>query len=113
MPRKPIQYLDLSLDPRAREVTLDGTPLSITAMGYQILEYLMTHAGEVVSKEDLLREVWAYPDPVGGKNMVEAAIKRLRHELHDDPREPRFIKTVWGVGYRFGDRAIVERDQAR
>jgi len=99
----PIVYGDLVLDPRSREVTRGGEQINVTAMGYQILEYLMLHTGEVVSKETLLRDVWSYADPVGGHNMVEAAIKRLRHELNDDPREPRYIKTIWGVGYRFGE----------
>jgi DNA-binding response OmpR family regulator len=98
----PISFADLMLDPRSRVITRGGEALNITAMGYQILEYLMRHNGEVVSKEDLLREVWASSDPVGGRNMVEAAIKRLRHELRDDPHQPKYIKTVWGVGYRFG-----------
>lgn len=97
-----LTYEDLALDSRARLVTRGGEPVDLTAMGYQIMEYLMVHAGEAVSKETLLRDVWLYVDPVGGRNMVEAAIKRLRHELGDDPHEPRYIKTVWGVGYRFG-----------
>lgn len=97
-----LTFGDLVLDSRARLVTVSGEPVALTAMGYQILEYLMRHPGEAVSKDTLLREVWSYVDPVGGHNMVEAAIKRLRHELGDDSHDPRFIKTVWGVGYRFG-----------
>lgn len=94
---------DLMIDPSSRTVTRNGQQVELTAMGYQILQYFMLHAGEMISKEALLRDVWAYTDPVGGKNMVEAAIKRLRKELQDDSREPRYIKTLWGVGYRLGD----------
>ena len=97
-------YEDLSLDPRSREVLRGGQPLNITAMGYTLLEYLMNRAGMVVSKEELLREVWSYSETENGSNMVEAAVKRLRKELGDDSRQPRFIKTVWGVGYKFGEK---------
>lgn len=102
VPGRKLVHGDLSLDPRTRMVLLGSEPVEISAMGYQILEYFMQHAGEVISKEVLLREIWAYEDPVGGKNMVEAAIKRLRRELRDDPRDPHYIRTIWGVGYRFG-----------
>jgi DNA-binding response OmpR family regulator len=96
-----LTYADLELDQRAQQVLKNGRPVETTAMGYQILEYFMRRPGQLISKEDLLRDVW--DQPVGGHNMVEAAIKRLRRELDDDPREPRYIKTIWGAGYRFGD----------
>lgn len=99
-------YADLSLDLRNREVLLGGQRLNITVMGYHLLEYFLNRIGEVISKDQLQREVWDYPDTVDGKNMIEAAIKRLRKELGDDSRDPRYIKTVWGVGYKFGEKPV-------
>lgn len=101
-PPRLLQYDDLSLDSMARQVYVAGERVDVTVMGYNLLEYFMLHPGEVVSKDTLLREVWAYAEPVNGTNMVEAAIKRLRKELRDDSRSPRYIKTIWGLGYRFG-----------
>ncbi len=97
-------YLELELDPKTRVVRKAGSPLNVTQMGYHLIEYFMRHMGEVVSKTDLLRDVWDYADTQGGDNMVEAAIKRLRKDLQDDSREPRYIKTIWGMGYRFGEK---------
>lgn len=96
-----LRYADLVLDPRRHEVRRGGATLNITASGFHLLMYFMSRPGEVITKESLLRDVWGC---TGEKdNMVEAAIKRLRKELGDDPRHPRYIKTVWGVGYRFGE----------
>ncbi len=97
-----LRFDDLTLDVRAHQVSIAGERVDVTVMGYQLLEYFMLHPGQVISKDVLLRDVWAYAEPVNGTNMVEAAIKRLRKELRDDPRSPRYIKTVWGAGYRFG-----------
>jgi DNA-binding response OmpR family regulator len=101
-PANRLEFLDLILDARARQVFVAGEPVDMTVTGYSLLEYFMRHPAEVISKEVLLREVWADNSPVNGKNMVEAAIKRLRKELRDDSRNPRYIKTVWGLGYRLG-----------
>ncbi len=96
-------FEDLELDLKTHEVFKNGAPIPVTAMGYHLLEYFMLHRGQVVSKIDLMREVWGTLSQTGNDNMIEAAIKRLRKDLGDDSREPRYIKTIWGVGYRFGD----------
>lgn len=101
-PSERLVYDDLDLDAKAHQVYVHGAPVDITAIGFHLLEYFLRHPGEVVSKEVLLREVWAYASPVNANNMVEAAIKRLRKELGDDSRSPRYIKTIWGSGYRLG-----------
>lgn len=101
-PTDNLVFDDLVLDPRAQQVRIAGRPIDVTSIGYHLLEYFLRHPGEVISKEQLLRDVWQYTAPVNGGNMVEAAIKRLRKELNDSSREPRYIKTVWGSGYRLG-----------
>jgi DNA-binding response OmpR family regulator len=104
-----LRYADLSLDLRTREVLRGGASLNVTANSFHLLQYFMHRPGEVITKESLLREVWETaalntgPGPDGG-NMIEAAIKRLRKELGDDSRQPRYIKTIWGVGYKFGEQ---------
>lgn len=78
--------------------TLYGEELSLTPIEFSILWYLCQHKGTVVSSEDLFQAVWgeAYLD---GSNTVMTHIARLREKLHEPSRKPRFIKTVWGVGY--------------
>jgi DNA-binding response OmpR family regulator len=63
----------------------------------------MQNAGKVVSKEDLLHDVWGYQASSGDMNLIEATIRRLRQKVETDPSRPRYIQTVWGAGYRFGD----------
>jgi DNA-binding response OmpR family regulator len=71
-PRAPnkLTYQSLVLDRRTHEVRVDGLVAPVSATSYQLLEYFLRRPGEVVSKTDLLRDVWAYSDPVGGRNMV-------------------------------------------
>jgi DNA-binding response OmpR family regulator len=64
---------------------------------------LMKNMGTVLSKEELLRNVWGHVETVGDMNLIEAAIRRLRKKLELDPSSPEYIQTVWGTGYRFGD----------
>jgi DNA-binding response OmpR family regulator len=92
---------DLVLDQKSRRVRKNGSLLNLSPTSYQLLGYFMLHPGQLVTKGDLLHNVWSSQHPVGGDNMVEAAIKRLRKELGDDPRNQYYIKTIWGQGYRF------------
>ncbi len=88
---------DLSIDTAARRVTRAGTELALTAREYQVLEYLMTHAGQIISKERLIASVWpndANCDP----NAVEVCIAGLRKKVDRDPWE-KLIQTVRGLGY--------------
>jgi DNA-binding response OmpR family regulator len=65
-----------------------------------LLHELMRHVGQVLTRDLLLNRVWEY-DYLGDSRIVDMAIKRLREKVEDDPRAPRFIQTVRGVGYRF------------
>lgn len=75
----------------------------MTPMEFKLLKYLMENAGVVLSKEDLLENVWGYPPTAGDMNLIEATVRRLRKKVEKDPSHPRYIKTIWGTGYRFGD----------
>jgi DNA-binding response OmpR family regulator len=100
---KQLAFDKLVLDLDARRLTSRGKTIQLSPLEFQILQYLMRNIGNVVSKEDLLQDVWGYRDSAGDLNLIEAAIKRLRKKLELDPSEPKYIQTVWGVGYRFGN----------
>jgi DNA-binding response OmpR family regulator len=73
-------------------------PLPRTEM--RLLHFFMRHPGETLSKETLLHNVWDHLTISGDYNLVDTAIKRLRRHIEDDPRQPKYIITVWGVGFR-------------
>jgi DNA-binding response OmpR family regulator len=79
---------------------LDDVPLRLTANEFRLLTCLVHHLGSPVTWEQLLREAWGVESWDGGREMVKAAIYRLRQKLDDDPNEPRFIVAMRGVGYR-------------
>jgi DNA-binding response OmpR family regulator len=90
----------LRIDADAHTVTLNGGEVHLTPMEFELLYFLMSRAGEAVSKETLFTEVWGY-DFVGGTNLVEVGIRRLREKIEETPSHPTYIQTVRGVGYRF------------
>ena len=90
----------VSLDDTAKAVTLDGEPVSLTPREYDILKLLMSHPGKVFSPREIYRQVWA-EEPYGAENAVAVHIRHLREKLEYDPSEPRYIKVIWGKGYRF------------
>ncbi|MEO1062828.1 MAG: response regulator transcription factor [Actinomycetota bacterium] len=86
------------LDVRTRRASIDGATVELTAREYQVLEFLMRHAGQVISREQLLSHIWGYDfDP--GSNVVDVYIRNLRKKLRAE-----CIETVRNMGYRFGDR---------
>ena len=97
---------DLELDPQKRTLTARGEPISLTAKEFDLLEYLMRHAGEVLSRDDLLDAVWD-PGYVGGPATVTVHIRRLREKVERDPSRPTHLKAVWGTGYKFDPAALV------
>jgi DNA-binding response OmpR family regulator len=90
----------LSLDRQARRAALDGQELRLTPKAVALLEYLMTHPDELVTRDRLLDTVWGWDYPTGTRT-VDTRIAELRRTLDDDPAEPRYIETVPGQGYRF------------
>lgn len=90
----------LVMDDDTHTCTLDGNPLSLTPIEFSILWLLCNRPGKPVSSEELYREVWGEDYYEGGSNTVMVHIRRLREKLGDSAEEPKYIKTVWGVGYK-------------
>lgn len=92
----------LHIDHESHTCTLYGKPLSLTPLEFEILWYLCSRKGHVVSSEELFEAVWGekYLD---SNNTVMAHIARLREKMGELPRKPKWIKTVWGVGYKIDE----------
>lgn len=95
-----IRVRDLEIDTGAFRVTRGGVELELTATEFRLLAELARNAGRVLTREGLLERVWGY-DYLGDSRLVDMAVKRLRDKLGEDPRDPRHVTTVRGVGYRF------------
>jgi two-component system, OmpR family, response regulator MtrA len=91
---------DLEIDPGAFVARRRGEELSLSATEFRLLLELAQRPGQVFTRELLLQRVWNY-DYLGDSRLVDVAVQRLRAKVEDDPKEPRTIKTVRGVGYRF------------
>jgi two-component system response regulator ResD len=96
----PIERGPLRIEPAGRRVFLDGAELGLTMREFDLLAYLAARPGRVFSRDQLMEAVWESPF-FTDTSTVTVHIRRLRVKLGDDPAEPRFIETVWGVGYRF------------
>jgi len=96
----PIERGPLRVEPSSRRAFLDGAELDLTMREFDLLAYLAARPGRVFSRDQLMEAVWQYPF-FTDTSTVTVHIRRLRGKLGDDPAEPRFIETVWGVGYRF------------
>ncbi len=97
---QPVALGGLEIDPSRREVSLDGRPVDLTAREFDLLYFFACHPGRVFSRAQLLDNVWGYAHE-GYQHTVNTHINRLRRKLEPDPSQPFWIRTVWGVGYRF------------
>ena len=98
---------DLSLNRRTRRAYMNSEELRLTPKAVALLEYLMTHPDELLTRDRLLDAVWGWDYPAGTRT-VDTRIAELRRVLDDDPAQPRYIETVPGQGYRFvGDVEVV------
>ena len=89
----------LMLADREKTVTVDGDPVSLTPMEYGILKLLMENPGKVYSSKEIYRIVWQ-EEPMGNEGAVSVHIRHLREKIEIDPGNPRYIKVVWGQGYK-------------
>ena len=94
-----IQLGAIELDDKRKAVTRDGEPVSLTPREYDILKFLLQHPGEVFSPGELYRRVWN-EEPYGAESTVAVHIRHLREKLEITPAQPRYIKAVWGQGYK-------------
>jgi two-component system, OmpR family, response regulator ResD len=97
---EPIAFDDLELDPVARRVTVRGEEVQLTVREYELLLHFMRHPGQVFSRDQLMDAVWQYSF-YSDTSTVTVHVRRLRAKVEADPSEPRWLQTVWGVGYRF------------
>ena len=87
------------MDDGAKQVTVDGVPVSFTPIEYNILKLLMSHPGQVFSSSQIYEQVWNDP-AYGSENTVAVHIRHLREKIEINPAEPRYLKVVWGLGYK-------------
>jgi DNA-binding response OmpR family regulator len=90
----------LTIDATTREVTKSGAPLRLTAKEFDLLWFLARHPKQVFSRDQLMDRVWEYSAALD-TGTVTVHVRRLREKIEDEPAHPRFLQTVWGVGYRF------------
>jgi DNA-binding response OmpR family regulator len=100
-PITPLLSGPLNIDSLSHTVTLDGRPIDLTPLEYRLLVYLAKNARRVIRVQELLKEVWDLEIWEGGSEMVKVEIYRLRQKIEPDPKTPRFIRTIRGVGYQF------------
>jgi len=100
----------LTLDPTRRIVSLNNEILSLTPTEFSILETLMKHPGIPYTREHLITEALGY-DYAGYERTVDVHIRNLRRKLEDDPQNPQYILTVFGIGYRFADVEVPAEDK--
>ena len=93
---------DMTIDIERRSVEIAGKTVELTAREFDLLAYFAGHPGRVFTRADLLEQVWGYGH-AGYEHTVNTHINRLRAKIEQDPTEPRFILTVWGVGYKFAE----------
>ncbi|WP_153125484.1 response regulator transcription factor [Peribacillus tepidiphilus] len=89
----------LTLDQEAKEVKIHGDPVKLTPIEYRIVELLMTNAGRVFSINDIYERVWKEPS-YNAENTVAVHIRKIREKIEIDPKNPRYLKVVWGIGYK-------------
>jgi DNA-binding response OmpR family regulator len=94
----PIDKDGLSVDPARRKVSVDGADVHLTPLEFEILHALVREPGVVFTREQLMDSVWGYRDYAGGR-VVDSHVARIRRKLGEDGAEPRFVRTVHGVGY--------------
>ena len=88
------------MDVPAQQARIDGTPVHLTPIEFKLLYTLMVNAGKAMPKNELFVDVWGY-EFIGGTNLVEVTVRRLREKVEPDPSNPTYILTVRGMGYRF------------
>jgi DNA-binding response OmpR family regulator len=96
----PLRFGQLVIRPDRRQVEVNGQGVDLTAREFDLLVFLASNPGHVFSREELLDKVWDWTF-AGDSGTVTVHIRRLRQKIEPDPDRPRYIKTVWGVGYKF------------
>jgi DNA-binding response OmpR family regulator len=99
--RKILSFEGLEIDPNTREVLVDGEPAALTAREFDLLYHMASTPGRVFTRDQLMETVWGYTFSAD-TSTVTVHVRRLREKVEPDPASPRYLRTVWGVGYKFG-----------
>ncbi len=95
-----LAFNGLRIDPRTREVEINNRQVELTGKEFDLLYFLAQHPGQVFTRAQLLDKVWGYQF-YGDASTVTVHIRRLREKIEMNPAEPRYLATVWGIGYKF------------
>ncbi|MCL6606250.1 MAG: response regulator transcription factor [Paenibacillus sp.] len=97
-----IQGGPVQIDPNLRRVSLNGVPLKLKTMEYKLISYLILNKNRVIPKEELFTAVWN--DVFAGDGTLNVHIRHLREKIENNPNDPQYIRTIWGIGYAFEDK---------
>jgi len=100
---KVLVFDELRIDEGTREVSVRGEPVTLTAREFDLLCHLASHPRQVFTRDQLMETVWGHVFSAD-TSTVTVHVRRLREKLEDDPAHPRYLQTVWSVGYKFGGR---------
>jgi len=92
----------IQIDPELRRASLNSVPLKLKTMEYKLLKFLIQHKNRVIPKEELFTGVWG--DVFAGDGTLNVHIRHLREKIEQNPNDPQYIRTVWGIGYAFEDK---------
>ncbi|MEJ2264609.1 MAG: response regulator transcription factor [Anaerolineales bacterium] len=96
-----ITFGQVEIDLEQLRVIRRGEPVFLTPTEFRLLRYLASHPNHPLSRDMLIEAVWGYTSDIGSDRTVDVHIRHLREKLEDDPANPRWIVTVWGIGYKF------------
>lgn len=102
-PSDEIRIGELEIYPKSRRVRMQGAEVSLTPKEFEILYFLAQNRGEVFTKEQIYKAVWSENYLLDDSNIM-AFIRKLRKKIEPNPDEPKYILTIWGIGYKFNDR---------
>ncbi|MCS7460387.1 response regulator transcription factor [Paenibacillus doosanensis] len=99
-PKELLRFNKMEIDLKGYTVAMNGKPIEFTAKEFEILRLLALHPGQVLTREQIIENVWGF-NHIGDLNTVTVHIKKIREKIEINLSNPQYIKTVWGVGYRF------------
>lgn len=97
-----IQFKALTLELDAFSAQVNGKHIQLTSKEFHILKLFMTNQSRVFTKEQMYQLIWE-DDYFGNENVINVHIRRLREKIEDDPSNPQYIRTIWGIGYKLGE----------
>jgi len=95
-----LKFNEMEIDPNGYNVYLAGSKVNLSAREFEILSFLAAHPQQVFTREQIFNQIWGYNE-FGDVNTVTVHIRKIREKIEPEPSHPRYIKTVWGVGYKF------------